>query len=440
MAQQDRFPSSLGGFRSFDSGTAQTQPQAPDIFAPRQQSAAPAVEPFVPVTNLERLNEMSAIGRGEGELPGGGLASTEPGALDHFPAPVVTGGTFAGVPGGDQTPIPPLSETLQDGKPKPGALSQTERDTINALGGGSEAERLVREAKQQTTIRESGSTSAGRKLAESLKEQGLSEEDINKAVEGSATNFERFQKLNQLQKRETSKRSASTKLQGARDRLAQGEHRDEDGGAKDRKAIAVDVDNFFQGFGVDTDSETQMIDHLNKSQQREVERFLVDSSHNSATEGQRKRMKQFQDEATTKDERAFRKKKNDATQAKLEDAAKKAAGEAETKAEKNRIDGLTRERDALGKDLKRLLEKRTPSEDEQKRIDKIEARLVDLVDEFSPGLSSQQQSQDQVSDSKPFMDLSEKDKKSIIDRVNIELPNATPQQKKQRAIELAGGE
>ena len=180
------------------------QVQDPDIFAPRQQSAAPAVEPFVPVTNLERLNEMAAIGRGEGELPGGGLVSTEPGALDHFPAPVVTGGTFEG----SQDQVAPRNKQISD----------AERATIDALGGGDEATRLVREARQQQTIRESGSTSAGRKIAESLIDQGMREEDINKAVEGSSSNFERFQKLSQLQKRETLKRSASSKLQRARDR------------------------------------------------------------------------------------------------------------------------------------------------------------------------------------------------------------------------------
>lgn len=372
MAHENRFPAglgSLGGVRSFPAQTQTTlqqerpQVQAPNIFAaPELRSSAFVPGGVLTQTDQEQFPRIQA--RGEPSIGGS--------------TPATDFQTFQ-TPSGGEVGIP---RVLPDGRTAEDIQAGVVGQQAGALPGSqSEQERaalLVREAKQQQIIRESGSTSAARKTEESLREQGISQENIDKAVGETSSNFERLQKLNQLQKREALKRSSTKKVQGARDRLAQNARRDEDGGAKNKAAIAEDIDNFFQGFGADTDSTTPLFDQLNNSQKREVEKFLSDASRGASTDRQQRRMEQFKAEAERKDEKAFRGKQNKATQAKI----KKAIADATSKEEKQFFDIKGKQLTAI---TKRLEGKFTGDEKRAGLKDSLVAQQAQLQQDIATG-------------------------------------------------------
>lgn len=68
--------------------------------------------------------------------------------------------------------LPKSMPSLTDG------LSEADRQTIAAMGGGPDAEKLVREARQEFNVKEASSLSGARAIRDSLLKQGMSKEDI----------------------------------------------------------------------------------------------------------------------------------------------------------------------------------------------------------------------------------------------------------------------
>lgn len=183
--------------------------------------------------------------------------------------------------------------------------TQAETDTMIALGGGDDAAKLIREARQQQTIRDSGAKAASDKLVESLREQGVSDDVIKGAVSGSKTNSEQFTALNRLNRKEATKRARGKASQRITDKLTAKERRNEDGTAKNDAAMAVDFDDFFSDSGDDPLSDKSNYDFLTKSQQREYERYRSQAANGRVTNNATRRIAKFQKDVDTKRKRDF---------------------------------------------------------------------------------------------------------------------------------------
>ena len=237
------------------------------------------------------------------QLPISGQASTVPGAV---PAAVKT------IPGRIPDTKPPLPLGGQSG-----ALDQAAQDTLKMLGDTPEARKIIAEAQQQTTIKESGARSANQKIVKSLRDQGVTDDQIKAAIGTPKTNYEQFQKLNRLQKTEQLKRGADSRTQKAMDRLYQSARTNEDGTPKNRSGAAVEAYEFFQGTGKDPSNDKSFYDRLSPSQRKEFDRYIESASRNSATQNQERRIGQFKKEIVRKDEHLFAKKEYDDAQSKI---------------------------------------------------------------------------------------------------------------------------
>lgn len=219
----------------------------------------------------------------------------------------------------------------------------------DALKGENQAEarRLYVEAKQQQTIRDSGARHASKKIEESLRDQGVSDEKMKKAIEGSKTEEDRFRAMNRLQKAETLKRIDTTRDERVASRLAAKEQRNEDGSAKNDAAVAVDFEDFFSDLGPDPQSEKANIDFLSKSQKKEYQRIMNEASRGRVEDAKFKRIAKFQKDVEKKRDREFAKKQADIVSDKIA-AAKKAA---KTKEQQGVVIGIEKQISAITKRL-----------------------------------------------------------------------------------------
>jgi hypothetical protein len=165
-----------------------------------------------------------------------------------------------------------------------GTISPTEQATIDALGGGADAIKAVREARQQQIIKESGSRAATDKITASLKDQGITEDAIVEATKGAKTQFEKFQAINRLQKKETLKRIRTEKDKRVASRISKRAKRNEDGTARNDPAVAEDYDSFFTEINPATGKPNQ--DLMTPSQKREYNRYMEKVSRGNVSDSE----------------------------------------------------------------------------------------------------------------------------------------------------------
>ena len=383
--------------------------QAPDIFNPSSISGLPSAigaRPFTPTAPSDSQTFTFRKGEAESGAPLAGATPTSPQA----PQPQVGSGelfdVLQGMSGqqapqeglfGEQAPLTPQQAAEQErimegirsgsigtGAPVAGSngqITSREQETIDALGGGAEAIKAVREARQQQIIKESGSRAATDKITASLKDQGISQDVIDGALAGTKTQFEKFQEINKLQKRETLKRISTERDQKVMSRLTSKEKRNEDGTAKNDAAVAVDFDNFFSDFGPDPSSDKPNSSFLTPSQRKEFQRIMNEASRGRVSDAKFKRIAKFQKDIEKKREREFAKSEAK----KADDALTLAFKKAQTAEDNAQISAIKANLSEIKSRLEDKNSKTKPSKDERKSLNERRAELMGSLGSFVGG-------------------------------------------------------
>jgi hypothetical protein len=321
--------------------------QAPDIFNPSSISALPSAvgaRPFTPITPSD--SQTFTFRKGEAETGAPITAGQPPVAPQAGQQPqaggIGSGELFDVLQGMSQQQAPqggglfnkelPLGGfaatdgTLPALTPEQAARQEAIGQSISGSKEQQEAAQLIRQAKQETTIRESGAKSAKEKIASSLREQGMTKEDIegDEGFKAAKTEMEKYQAVNRIQKRETLKRISTERDQKVMSRLTSKEKRNEDGTAKNDAAVAVDFDNFFSDLGPDPQSDKPNSSFLSKSQRKEFERIMNEASRGRVSDAKFKRIAKFQKDIEKKRERTFQKAQAKIVTDKIEAARKLA--------------------------------------------------------------------------------------------------------------------
>ena len=163
--------------------------QQPRPQLPVEDYASPAgVGELLPVGDKQAaqrtLNEMGQEGVPQKfEIPGGGSVTTTPELFEDFM-------DARGRRDADRTGLAPQAPAAPFGAPQATAplrksmptltngLSDADRKTIAAMGGGPEAEKMVRQARQEFHIKTAATVNNNKRVAKSLQDQGFSREQI----------------------------------------------------------------------------------------------------------------------------------------------------------------------------------------------------------------------------------------------------------------------
>jgi hypothetical protein len=245
-----------------------------------------------------------------------------------------------------------------------------------------EAQQLYRQAKQETTIRESGAKSAKEKIARSLRDGGMTEDAIKDAVKDAKTEQERFQALNRLQRKETLKRTGTASDKRVTDQITRKARRDEEGGAKNDAAVAEDFDTFFSDSGPDpliTDKSN--LDFLTPSQKREYKRFRSKAARGNVSDSDTRRIAKFQRDIETKRERTF----NKSEAQKAENALTLASKKAQTAEDNAQISAIKANLSEIKSRLEDKNSKTKPSKDEKTSLSIRRQELMDALGSFVGG-------------------------------------------------------
>ena len=246
-----------------------------------------------------------------GGLPGGGLQQFSSDGL-IIPAPPQD--TPAAVPlaGGVTIPRAPGTGTVAIPTEAFKARQQKEARTLRS------------EAEMQQRIRQSGSISATQKIARSLRDQGVSEDEIRSALEtptvdgrtirGEDTPERKLARLSQLQKKATFQRSGKGISSRTRDRIVQSARFDEGGNPKNAAGRAQQFTDFIDDLGPDPQSDKTNFDSMTPSEKREFSRGLESMSRGTQTGEQQRRLANIQKRVEKRRGRDFSKKEADRVQ------------------------------------------------------------------------------------------------------------------------------
>jgi hypothetical protein len=267
------------------------------------------------------------------------------------------------------------------------ALTPEQAARQEAIGAGisaskeqQQAQQLIRQAKQETTIRESGAKSAKEKITASLKEQGMTEDAIKNdpRFKEAKTEQEKFKAVSAIQKRETLKRISTERDQKVMSRLTSKEKRNEDGTAKNDAAVAVDFDTFFSDLGPDPQSEKPNSDFLSKSQKKEFKRIMGEASRGHVGDDKFRRLAKFQKDIERKREREFAKKQAKVVTQKIDDARKLAT----SKEQREVVKDAEKQLSAIAKRLEESFSR------EEKRDGGLQDQLTDRQNALLEGIAN----------------------------------------------------
>ena len=152
-------------------------------------------------------------------------------------------------------------------------LSKADYATIESLGGGPEAERLVRQARSEFNTKEAASLNASKEIARSLEQRGISRDDILKAIGTSPTQQERFRRLSALQKKTDEEKAEGARGERIMRRLEERAPRNS------RAARALD---FRERFDMLTENaelgDKRIVDFLSPSERKRIDRYYDNAS------------------------------------------------------------------------------------------------------------------------------------------------------------------
>jgi hypothetical protein len=299
----------------------QQQQPAPNIFNPQpapQSSAQDILQQMSAVQgqmgqpqqaqNLPRGGVGSEVGLPPVELtPSGGLSPQEQKAQDDRQAFLNAGGGFTGLE-------KPTFDPATGGRSKDGSTEFDVAGLAESLGGGPDAVKEAQKIVREQMRKEVGSTREAKRVIESLKEQGMKEEDIQSLLgtpeqRKGMSNYQAFKKLN----KELKKRSGVSKLPAKdkrqRDAISNKSTYNPDGTAKDDAAVANDHIKFFDDTGPDPDGDGKTNESfLTPSQRREYEKYKGIAATGKVDDRLQRRMDKFQDDISTKRGKEFEKK------------------------------------------------------------------------------------------------------------------------------------
>jgi hypothetical protein len=310
--------------KSLDARNAARSP-APNVFEPRQQPQLTQEALDV----LSRMGDVSGqIGQAQGvqQFEGGGVGSDvglPPAEQKPFDISGLTTeqmrsdkGIFdkmqAGTAGIPQASLESAERIGLDGKPT-SQIPDYDKKLIERLGGGPEAIKMVREARQQEIVNRSGQRAASRKIAESLQEQGMKQEDIEAAL-GTPEQREKmspnqtFKALNRIQRDRTKERLGTANEQRGLERLRRKARTSSAGTANDAQK-ALDHKQFFDDTGPDPESEKTNESLMTPPQKREFQRYMDMAKSGRVPDRMQKRMDKIQAEVGEKAQKEFDAKK-----------------------------------------------------------------------------------------------------------------------------------
>ena len=345
-----------------------------DQQAPPQQGGGFQVDGRAPLTpeqaRLQQIRQGIAVG-GAVPLPLGGTGSLEG--------------------------LPPTQQGAQrDMTPEEVARQEEIGQQISGSKEQQQADLMIRKAKQETTIRESGAKSAKEKIARSLREQGITEEAIkdDPRFKEAKTEQEKFKAVSAIQKRETLKRISTERDQKVMSRLTSKEKRNEDGTAKNDAAVAVDFDNFFSDFGPDPSSDKPNSSFLTPSQRKEFQRIMNEASRGRVSDAKFKRIAKFQKDVEKKREREFAKSEAK----KADDALTLASKKAQTAEDNAQISAIKANLSEIKSRLEDKNSKTKPSKDERKSLNERRAELMGSLGSFVGGQVKQPTSHEEANE------------------------------------------
>jgi hypothetical protein len=304
-------------------------------------------------------------------------------------------GPFAGMqsfqtPGGGSVAMPsilPDGRTAVDiqgsitgkGRTGPQGYTAEERERIRGelSGAPEDVKRRIR-----TGTGEAQERLAGKKIISSLTQQGMTEDEIRKAIGADTspnmTQAEAVRKLKEVQKQKQMQTSdARTAKQS--EAIAGMEERGAEGEAMNDAARFVDLERGWSGTGADPLGET-LESQMTKSQKREFGRLRDKVANDRARDGDFKRMEKMLADAQLKSERSVLKRQAQDEKEALNLAGKRALT-AEKNAEVNRLKSIIQQnRDRLDEKGKGK-----PDNKERERLIKENQGYVDQMKSFVEG-------------------------------------------------------
>jgi hypothetical protein len=248
-----------------------------------------------------------------------------------------------------------------------------------------EATQLYRQAKWDTRVRESGAKSAKEKIASSLREQGMTKEDIegDEGFKAAKTEMEKYQAVNRIQKRETLKRVRTEKDQRVASRISKRAKRNEDGSPKNDAAVAEDYDSFFTEINPETGKPVS--DMMTPSQKREYERYNEKASRGNVSDSEAGRIEKIKQRVTRKLEIAEASRLVEVRRKEMQEDIDSA----QSKAEKDFYSNLKSQIDGVDKRLKGKFDD-TPLFGGSKKKTALKAKKASLEDQWAAGYQPQQ--------------------------------------------------